>query len=122
MKTEHEIFRVCFKVRPTVSHPRYFNVAFGYLDLYLAAANAEDAIDRAEIIISQLPYELATDRAVAIGDRRYFIEPFCLPAFGVGFSLCLTECAVGMDEPEDFETEEDFFGTYKKMSINNVIL
>ncbi len=119
MSTQHEIYRVTFKVRPLVTHPRYFFIAFGYLDLHVAAANKEEALYRAEIILGQLPYEVVGDQAVANGDRKYFIEPFCLPAFGVGFSICLTECPTGTDEPQDFATEDDFWGTYKKMNIKN---
>lgn len=107
----HELFKVDFKIRPTVNHPLFFDMQFGFLAVWIFAESVEDANERATAIVEQLPYEIAGQKA------RVYEIPSTGPsepahwvlaaeqARKIGLVLQLASVATGADEDE-FEHKE----------------
>ncbi len=110
MKGEDQIKlrRITTKVRPAVNHPTYWTWQAGFLDMWLFSDSDEDAVSRAETILSQLFYESVEEGAVSIREcDQSEPNPEWLSrenaARQLGFSLFLTSIATGGEE-RDFET------------------
>jgi hypothetical protein len=103
-----ELYRVVLKVRPLPQHPMYWDIQFGYLNLWLFAPSAESAGERAVDIAEALPYELVGTRAEVCRDK----PPVCAEfqtgeamARQTGLGTFLVACRTGVPE-EGFETED----------------
>lgn len=52
-----DLYRVAIKASPAVEHPLFWEWKTGYLCMWLYAQSREEAEERADKIIAQLPYE-----------------------------------------------------------------
>jgi hypothetical protein len=104
------LYRVTLKVRPSKDHPRFWEIQFGYLHIFLFGADQNEVAGRAVIIAEQLPYELVFPE----GTKRVTIRragSSALPellaaearAKDIGVSFYCHNFATGVDEG-DFET------------------
>ena len=64
METKQKLWTVVLQVRPEPAHPRYFEIQFGYLFVWLFDSSPYAAADRAAAIVKQLPYELANSKTL----------------------------------------------------------
>ena len=60
---KQRLYRCQIPVRPSLAHPKYWEVQSAYLLLFLYAESPEDAADKAVTIAEQLPYELPRSSA-----------------------------------------------------------
>lgn len=122
-------YRVAFRVRPEIEHPRNWDWSFGFLSLFLFATSEADARDRAQAVVAVLPYEIVGMRkhcglvettadkarivggdikpfsptAAAIAEKNELIKSHASDALHIGISLFLESYETGADEPENFE-------------------
>ena len=97
-----QFHKVVIPVRPTPAHPRYYDIQFGALVIWLFADSIQDASDRAIIITDQLPYERAGERTKVflLGDLpdKPKLEVFASQARDVGLAVLFCGCPPGVDE------------------------
>jgi hypothetical protein len=105
------LFQVQFKVRFSPDHPLYWELQFGGFYVFITDAEPERALERAEMIISQLPYERigGEPRISEITEQnsQRFPKEFqdCFTqARSYGASFFMVAARVGVDEG-DFEKE-----------------
>ncbi len=55
---KHHLFRIPVRVLPTVQHPKFFDVADGFLVVWLYAEDKAQAIERTRVIVECMPYEI----------------------------------------------------------------
>jgi hypothetical protein len=101
-----ELRRVTMNVRPAVDHPLYYEWGAGFLDMWIFSSSDEDVIERAEAILSHLPYErVGSDCSI-----RDCVEPSATAewraceasARKIGFSMFLSSIEPGL-EGDDFD-------------------
>jgi hypothetical protein len=101
-----QIFRVVFKVRPTLLHPDYYGWEFGFLNIWLFDKSGEIASIRAQNIVDQLPYEIV-QRVFATIDTKQPKPPEMkfgeLLTVESGVGIRLFAAPIGADEG-DFES------------------
>jgi hypothetical protein len=103
-----KLLHLTFKVRPAAEHPLFWDWQFGFLSIWLFGSSDEDAIERAERVLEQLPYERVGD-SVSVRNRES--ETSGVAEFQrleklarqVGLALLLMSVATGAEE-HDFET------------------
>ncbi len=97
-----QLYRVAFKVRPAAQHPKYWEIQFGFLLLYLWAESAEQAGDSAATIVGVLPYEVVGRNVEVIHitgpDKKPELERCAQEARSIGFCMSLVACQTGTDE------------------------
>jgi hypothetical protein len=100
--------RITMKVRPAVDHPTFWDWQAGFLNMWLFSESDDDAVERADTILSQLPYESVEEGAISVLDcdaleHKPEWRSHENAARQLGFSLFLSEIATGTDEG-NFET------------------
>ena len=110
-----KLLEVWIRAKPTVQHPGFWKIQFGYLIFWLMAEDTADAIKRAETIIDQLPFEIVGRLAnVKIPNAKndahfpeYVATSICSnreSAELFGFAHVVLACPPGADE-SGFDTE-----------------
>ncbi len=100
------IYRLCYKVRPSPKHPRYYEIQFGFLSLFLLDETSANAQKRASAILDQLPYECASDMVAVYSEQGdYELPPAWLVdcrvmAYRYSFSFYFEAWEVGTEEGE----------------------
>jgi hypothetical protein len=99
------LFCVIFSIRPAPWHPMFFEWQFGRLYMWLFASSDDDAKERAEVIVDQLPYELAGTWCKSLpADDPILQEPQMIPiareARHTGLALSVAYMPTGTDEEE----------------------
>jgi hypothetical protein len=59
--TQQDCYRAVFKVEFLPNHPRFFELQFGQVFIYLLDDDPESALRRATAIVAQLPYEVRSE-------------------------------------------------------------
>jgi hypothetical protein len=105
-----ELYRISAKVLPATWHPKFYEWQFGFLSLWLFAISAEDAAEKANVIIEALPFE-RIDNLFAIESQFPRTEESLALQGGAqeqaeqtGFALRLAACRTGADQDE-FEAQ-----------------
>lgn len=98
-----ELFRSTIRVRPSVAHPLYYDWQFGYLSIWLFGESSDDASERAEQILEQLPYETVGEwskcqAANAVAPESEKVAAAEKEAAQMGLALHLDCFATGLDE------------------------
>lgn len=107
-------YRVIIKVRPASTHPTFYDIQFGYLCVFVSAANPEEAADKAGIIASTLLYEIVGGKFCVQEPRGSVLSEDDAAHFEtmrqVGLSLALHCCPTGTDEgtfANEFGSQDD---------------
>jgi hypothetical protein len=108
------LYRIAFKVRPSVKHPLYWEMQYGILHLLLIDDTRANVVARATAIIAQLPYEIIGDEtgvfenedktsAEQLTERGLglLVDNFLMAA-KFGFSSFLMAVKIGEDGEEEF--------------------
>ena len=83
------LYRITIKVRPTPKHPAYWDIQFGFLNLFLVDEDADNAVRRALAICGQLPYERVGERLTVTDE----IETLLKDKAPRWKSNCIVQCA-----------------------------
>ncbi len=106
-----KLYRVTFKTRPTKDHPRFFEIQFGYLHIWIYGDGPQDAGERACTIVEQLQYERAEDKEswdeswrasvrLSGGSKLPEFQAAEKTAKVIGIAFFLHELTTGGDESE----------------------
>jgi hypothetical protein len=111
-----KLYGVEIRVRPTPEHPRYFEIGFGWLIIFLLDESPQSAGVRAELIADQLPYERVGEKlrirapGTSIDQLPETWKPIWEYVMQMGVCIALNERGIGSYEA-DFETQfEDLAG------------
>lgn len=101
-----ELYRVSAKVLPATWHPKFYEWQFGFLSLWLFATSAEDAGEKAVVIIGALPFERVDDEFAIESHFPRTEESLAMhgraqeQAEQTDFALRLFACETGADQAE----------------------
>lgn len=107
-----KLFRVSFKVLPSKNHPCFWEIQFGFVQVWIYGESPSDAGDRALTVVEQLPYELfdsenaweaSTQAAVFSTDHTPTTEGFKEAqelARGAGVFVAFYGCKIGASVEE----------------------
>lgn len=96
-----KLYKVSIKVRPLPHHPRFWDVQFGYLLVWIFAADAEKAGEAAVGVVAAMPFERVTDAVeVQTGEPAHVpeLESKVKEAKESGFAWLLVGCVTGTEE------------------------
>ena len=100
-------YRIMFKVKPSVNHPSYWELEFGFLNLFLFDNDVKNVARRGMAILAQLPFEMVGERCAVYLDNEAtavempWIPPQIASAQNFGFSYYLLAWRIGCDETDE---------------------